>query len=321
MTLDNWPRSRIEQELFLTELETEIARLETTRQSILIHNFSIPTQSDWEIAYLEQSGGALPIPPGTILCWINLMTAHVVSFGTAFDRDNGLTSSGKVYPYGQIQNKSHFRFIGNLTYQGYFANAETDQQFVHIGTNLSAWQKRRLLMIECYFRIREEDDDFSDLVFDFGGLIVHADFSDGATDVVSILEGDEGVATQTLDQTFKSDYVIESLEQTPGAQFEFTTGFFRIFDPFGAHNAGGDFEAQKSALRMGGYFWHSTQIAPGARFQSFTLSQLYRGHMYENSQFGILPGGASIGANRARGWIYGWFAEAQDILEEFPDGI
>lgn len=327
---DDWPRSRTEQELYLTELERQVVRLESLTTPIVIHNFRLPTQSEWELAYLEQSSKDLPIEPGAYLCWVNVETGHTLLYTTAFDRDNGASSSGMVYAEGKIQNKSHFRFIGNMRYTGHWQNAETEQMHAMLGVNLEAWQMRRLLMIEGYFRILGEDADAFDITLSYGSkLAVYGQLDDGANDVVSVLRGDVTTATtiqsQTLEQDFDPFYTVLTAEAHDNADNDtMLTGYFQIYDPFGSLNTADEFEASKSGARMAGWLWH-LDSAGNERFKSFTVSQFYRGNHLEPLAFGLIYQ-PNIGltpdiANRARGWLYGWFADPVATIEEFPDGI
>jgi hypothetical protein len=110
----NWPVSWMEQSLYVAEIERRIRRLQRIKRSIVVHSRDEPSQAQFEAAYVAQTGFPLPIEVGTKLCWFDLRRGQMRAYSTAYDIQDGLYSSGQVYPMVDVDadSKGQIRLIG-----------------------------------------------------------------------------------------------------------------------------------------------------------------------------------------------------------------
>lgn len=118
-----WPPTFAAQTVYVKELIDRINEVVAARKKIIIRSYNEPTQSEWEAAYVTQTGLPLPIPVGTKLLWRNYSTGDVLWFTMSNDAALGDYSSGT--PFQAVDTsfpKSTFRLL-----------AVTDTQYVPSG--------------------------------------------------------------------------------------------------------------------------------------------------------------------------------------------
>lgn len=86
--LGNWPEDCIDQQDFISQLQTKLNELkdyalQNTADVVVLSQAIEPTQSQWEYAYVTQTGKSLPIPATAVLLWYNTSTSEIAGeFGT-----------------------------------------------------------------------------------------------------------------------------------------------------------------------------------------------------------------------------------------------
>lgn len=118
--LGNWPNDCNNQRAYLQNLETNLQNLElylteNTAQVVLLSQTTEPTQEQWEDAYTDQTGNALPIPATTQLLWFN--TAQD-TFGGVFGTIPGSVTVYRrehLYPKNSIVHYSMSALATSVT--------------------------------------------------------------------------------------------------------------------------------------------------------------------------------------------------------------
>lgn len=340
-----WPVTETEQQLLIDRLEKHVSDLEAIRSSIVLHSYAQPTDTSWEQAYLSEIGGTLPIPPGLRLCWLNMRTGQMVVFSTAFDLDGGTASSGRVYPYGQTQNTSVFRYLGGVEAEsGYFVGPESNTHAIRFGANIPEHQKRGLFMVEGYIRFSYPVKDLANSIWlDLGDLVYQLEHDAGISfagvyGAMSHASTFSGTDRLTTGQQVSPEKILEMTEgpdTVDGATDEDIKSLltFRLFDPFQMREGSG-LNPWEGSTGMQGLLVHPEQALGDAtttdqiRYVPFNWVLAQKRHLYENFRVYRTTDTATGADNtltteliHSTSHLYGWYVAPTDTLLEYPDGI
>ena len=87
-SLGSWPADCIDQQDYMTQLQTQLNAfknymLDNSADVVVVSQPTTPSQSQWEFAYVNQTGKSLPIPSAAVLLWYNTSTSELAGqFGT-----------------------------------------------------------------------------------------------------------------------------------------------------------------------------------------------------------------------------------------------
>lgn len=147
---DYWPYSEIDQQVFIAELEARLLRLRNSIKPLVVHKYTVPTQSDWERQWVSVSGSPPPIPPGLRLLWYDLSSGQMRPFYSCHNLANGTDSDGTVYP-AKADNADGdcFRFLGTIGRNGSLESAffKGDNTTTTLYLNQELWRQRGLLRL------------------------------------------------------------------------------------------------------------------------------------------------------------------------------
>ena len=161
--MTTWPVNYAGQALTAQAIQKRIDDLKRVQTKITVLSWHVPTQAEFEAAYVSQTGFSLPIPSGTFLLWYDMRQGNMKPFTVVNDLANGTQSSGIPRPYVAPQTTSPFRFIGSAagpalipmnTHMKWSANSA---RFLITPTE---WQRYGLSMLWIYFSIRIDSTNF-----------------------------------------------------------------------------------------------------------------------------------------------------------------
>lgn len=325
-----WPVGKLEQLLKIQELQGALDLVKAGRETVVLHAYFAPKQADWELAYVSQLGRTLPIPPGTKLCWYDMRLGLVKTFTPAWDRENGLASSGTIYAYSQRQTSDYFRFIGNLDVAGYFRGNEDNNPDVHFALDIGKRVAQRILTLEVYFQLTMPTAAVPNYLYlNYGDLVTQIDVS-GV--LYRQIEGGPSGSSASNSSSQTQPYRLASYgarSAVAGFEEEATVGRFRIFNPFGAREDDGRPSGFAQTTVVGWLFSPNTAYARTAGFGPTKGNVPYRqfmgvkiGNLNMDQYYRIFPTTSNVGADdnlarRGRGWVYAYFEEPIASLEEY----
>lgn len=158
MTIDPsyWPISGPDQDVYVSNLAKQVAKLRHTVKPIVVHKFFEPVQADWEQAWSLKTGLYPPISPGVKLLWYNLSSGEMEYFTTVWNLGNGTDYDGTVYPVKpSTQDTSYFRFLGNLSRRGTLVSAfsKPDTTITTLFIDPRKWIKQGLIRLFIEFSL------------------------------------------------------------------------------------------------------------------------------------------------------------------------
>lgn len=330
--MSQWPRTQIEQELFVQQLEEHVARLTHIRQSLVIHSYREPSRQQWENKYRETLSGEPPIPPGMRLCWYDMRNGYIVQYGTAFDLQNGTASSGVVYPTVRNQNSSAIRLIGNVQIG---AGRVTAGGLSIIGSNLITHFYRDLLFMDIFFFLDYTFvNDGTRFWMDFGSDVVMPELVTTSVNNSSQLYGRAIGGSLTAAQTFVNNFTQENvlipLPEGPDAangatQFPALLCHIHLMHPFRV------LEESESITNVCGFgtVYHfpnnygSGGSANDGGISHFSLQRLHpvklgkdwRINFREDTSSDLVENITSLG------WVYGYYKSPQMSAREFTNVV
>lgn len=323
-----WPVGKVEQLLKIKALQRQLEEVQSGRRSVVLHSYHPPVRADWELAYQQQRSGTLPIPPGTKLCWYDMRSGWVKTYTTAWDRENGTTTSGEIYSYSQNQNSDYFRFIGNMDVAGYIRGAENNTPNLHFGLDIGKRIRQRCLALEIYFRISMPTAAVANYLYlNYGNLVTQVDVSGVLyRQVNGGYHAPTGATSSASNSSSQSQpYRLADYQQKPASGTlidELTVGYCRILNPFGGRIEDGRSDGVAQTSVFGFLFSPTLQNAgsnvvqyrqfSGIKLTNLNMDQYYRIFTTTDNA------GADDGlARKGRGWVYGYFDEAISSLEEY----
>lgn len=320
----SWPVGKVEQLIKLQALQRQLDEVQSGRRSVVLHSYRSPIKADWELAYQEQRQADLPIPPGTKLCWYDMRSGWMKVYTTAWDQENGTATSGEIYAYSQNQNSDYFRFIGNMDVAGYIRGGENNTPTLHFGLDIGKRVRQRLLMLDIYFRVTMPTAAVVNYLYlNYGNLVTQIDVSGVLYRQIEGGITSFGVVTSAANNSSSQSSLQHAAvyaERPSSGSFinETTLGQVRILNPFGARIEDGrpDGVAQTTVLgRLYSPTGAGTAIYrqfAGVKLRNLNMDQYYR----------LVPTTNVAGADdnlvrQGRGWVYGYFDEVINSLEEY----
>ncbi len=334
-----WARSGIEQELQMRSLERQVARLVHTRMSLVLHSVSEPVRQQWENAYRDQFDGDVPIPPGMRLCWYDMRNGIIRQYMTTFDRENGTESSGEIYPAVRNQQSSHIRFIGTMNVDGRAAPAAINSPDIVIGSNIAANERKGLLMLELFFRLRHTYvNDGTRLWLDFGTAVVEPEMVSTGNNDISRLYGRGAASVLSAAQAFDNNFpqeatMLAAIAEGPDAangatQFPSWLCHMQIFNPFGFLTDTDELASDTNVVGMGTlYHFPNSYTAPSLgvvdSISHFMITALHPVKLGKDWRINFKKetGSARVTPISGDGWIYGYYNTAVADDMEFVDVV
>jgi hypothetical protein len=174
-----WPINYIEQRSFAKLLLERVQNIQARKQAVFLRQILEPTQSEWETAFVSQTGLGLPIPVGTKLIWVDWSKGDAKSFVTTNDLVAGQASSGTVYPYLDTDwDRPSIRLLGKANLHTHPLSGESisivpvdlSKNFVALIFNknqLYRWAQLGLQSFMIMYKIRVLDTSAGDLTLFF----------------------------------------------------------------------------------------------------------------------------------------------------------
>jgi hypothetical protein len=169
-----WPVNLAEQRSLLQRILQRTQDVCVRSQPIFLKQATEPTRSEWETAFVAQTGASLPVPPGVKLIWMDILKGECKSFTTTNDGSNGLSSLGNIYKYiDTTWDRPSIRLLGyaspnNFPYTNQSGNpdfstpirmlpADRSRDFIVLSLGLNQtyeWAQRGLTSIIILYKIR-----------------------------------------------------------------------------------------------------------------------------------------------------------------------
>lgn len=196
--LGPWPTDPSKQSLYITQLLNKFVQLSTYVDSvssdiILLEQMSEPTQEQWEMAWLAQTGKTMPVSKGASFYWwdnVNNVLAGI--YGVLLDSTDILRKDPKYVRSGIVIRETDIitDIVSAVDYE--------------IGTNLSdhpslTFTNNQVINLEMVYSLG--------LVYDSGTGLIGGDFLLDGVKQGTLLYGvsaDEGVASFASDGTWEA---------------------------------------------------------------------------------------------------------------------
>lgn len=151
----SWESSEIKQNRLIKDVDRLLSLLEKQNKTIVIIQEGEPSQSDWEAEWLSE-GYDLPILPGAKLVWINPILAVNKLFTTAYDTNNGASTSGAIYEFqNSAATRQPIRHLGfgktSHLSNGAVGIARTPNRPLFL-TDLKHWAEQGLNSLVVFYR-------------------------------------------------------------------------------------------------------------------------------------------------------------------------